>query len=132
MSENETYGMRLEKKIDSMQHQMSEMNSALIRLSERNEAHQSLSSSNKDSITTLQADMNQAKGGLNFAKLIAGTALASVIGFGTWTVQSVSSTQQRISDANQRIAIVESKLIRLDTDISVLSKRNVLGHENEQ
>ncbi|KQW88137.1 hypothetical protein ASC84_12205 [Acinetobacter sp. Root1280] len=132
MSENETYGMRLEKKIDSMQHQMSEMNSALIRLSERNEAHQSLSSSNKDSIVTLQADMNQAKGGLNFAKLIAGTALASVIGFGTWTVQSLSATQQRMSDANQRIAIVESKLIRLDTDISVLSKRNVLGHENEQ
>lgn len=131
MSENESYGLRLEKKIDSMQHQMSEMNSALIRLSERNESHQSLSSSNKDSIVTLQADMNQAKGGLNFAKLIAGTALASVIGFGTWTVQSLSSSQQRISDANQRIAIVESKLIRLDTDISVLSKRNAIGHENE-
>lgn len=131
MSENETYGMRLEKKIDSMQHQMSEMNNALIRLSERNEAHQNQSSSNKDSITTLQADMNQAKGGLNFAKLIAGTALASVIGFGTWTVQSLSSTQPRVSDANQRIAIVESKLIRLDTDISVLSKHHTTGPENE-
>ena len=131
MSENETYGMRLEKKIDSMQHQMSEMNNALIRLSERNEAHQNLSSSNKDSITTLQTDMNQAKGGLNFAKLIANTALASVIGFGIWTVQSLSATQQRISDANQRIAIVESKLIRLDTDISVLSKRTPKELENE-
>ncbi|MGR2920793.1 hypothetical protein [Acinetobacter sp. 1125_18A] len=131
MSENETYGMRLEKKIDSMQHQMSEMNNALIRLSERNEAHQNLSSSNKDSITVLQTDMNQAKGGLNFAKLIANTALASVIGFGIWTVQSLSATQQRISDANQRIAIVESKLIRLDTDISVLSKRTPKELENE-
>ncbi|MBJ8424582.1 hypothetical protein [Acinetobacter bereziniae] len=130
MSEDTTYG-RLEKKIDSMQHQMSEMNNALIRLSERNEAHQNLSTSNKDSIASLQADMNQAKGGLNFAKLIAGTALASVIGFGTWTVQSLSATQQRISDANQRIAIVESKLIRLDTDIAVLSKRNVKDHEDE-
>ncbi len=130
MSEDTTYG-RLEKKIDSMQHQMSEMNNALIRLSERNEAHQSLSSSNKDSIASLQADMNQAKGGLNFAKLIAGTALASVIGFGTWTVQSLTATQQRISDANQRIAIVESKLIRLDTDIAVLSKRNAKDHEDE-
>ncbi|MEQ1321776.1 hypothetical protein [Acinetobacter guillouiae] len=131
MSENETYGMRLEKKIDSMQHQMSEMNNALIRLSERNEAHQNQSSSNRDSITTLQAEINQAKGGLNFAKLIAGTALASVIGFATWTVQSLSSTQQRVSDANQRIAIVESKLIRLDTDISVLSKHHTTGQENE-
>lgn len=40
--------------------------------------------------------------------------------------------QQRISDANQRIAIVESKLIRLDTDIAVLSKRPTLEHKNEQ
>ena len=123
MSENESYGLRMEKKIDSMQQQMSDMNSVLIRLTERNEAHQSLSGSNKDSITVLQAEMNQAKGGLNFAKLVAGTALASVIGFGTWTVQSLSSAQLRISEANQKIAIAESKLIRLDTDITSISKR---------
>ena len=82
-----------------------------------------LSGSNKDSITVLQAEMNQAKGGLNFAKLVAGTTLASVIGFGTWTVQSLSSIQLRISEANQKIAIAESKLIRLDTDITSISKR---------
>lgn len=57
--------------------------------------------------------------------------IAFLIAFATWTVQSLSSTQQRISDANQRIAIVESKLIRLDTDISVLSKHHTTGQENE-
>lgn len=50
---------------------------------------------------------------------------------GTWTVQSLTATQQRISDVNQRIAIVESKLIRLDTDIIVLSKRNAKDYEDE-
>ncbi|ELW85153.1 MULTISPECIES: hypothetical protein [Acinetobacter] len=46
-------------------------------------------------------------------------------------MQSLTATQQRISDANQRIAIVESKLIRLDTDIAVLSKRNAKDYEDE-
>lgn len=132
MAENESYGMRLEKKIDHMQQQMSDMNNALVRLTERNEAYQSQASTNRRDIDSLQTEVNLAKGGLNFAKLISGIALASIIGFGTWTVQSLSNLQQRISDANQRIAIVESKLIRLDTDIAVLSKRPTLEHKNEQ
>lgn len=130
MAEGTTYG-RLEKKIDQMQIQVNEMSKFLIHLSAHNEAYQSQASTNRKDIDVLQSEMNQAKGGLNFAKLISGTALAAIIGFGTWTVQSLASIQQRISDSNQRIAIVESKLIRLDTDISVLSKRN-LEHPGEQ
>ncbi|MGQ0880323.1 hypothetical protein ACT40H_06285 [Acinetobacter baumannii] len=103
---------------------MNEMNNGLIRLTERNEAYQSLASSNRRDIDALQAEMNQAKGGLNFAKLIAGTALASIVGFGTWTVQNFANTQQRLAESNQKTAILESKLIRLDTDISLVNKTN--------
>lgn len=134
MSENETYGVRLEKKIDNMHQQLADLNSAFIRSEARNETNQSQSSQNRRDIEMLQRDMNQAKGGLNFAKMIAGTALLSVIGFGTWTAQSISSAQQRMSDislqlqqavanSNSRIGINESKLVRLDTDVSIISKR---------
>ena len=50
MAENESYGMRLEKKIDHMQQQMSDMNNALVRLTERNEAYQSQASTNRRDI----------------------------------------------------------------------------------
>ncbi|MEC6393345.1 hypothetical protein VXS72_15610 [Acinetobacter pittii] len=132
MAENESYGMRVEKKIDHMQQQMSEMNNVLIRLTERNEAYQSQAGANRRDIDSLQTEVNQAKGGLNFAKLISGTALAAIIGFGTWTVQSLANLQQRQSDSNQRIAIIESKLIRLDTDIAAITHAKKNEALNEQ
>ena len=61
MAENESYGMRLEKKIDHMQQQMSDMNNALVRLTERNEAYQSQASTNRRDIDSLQTEVNLAK-----------------------------------------------------------------------
>lgn len=130
MADQETYGLRLEKKIDSLHIQMQDMNNAIIRLSERNESHQSAASINRRDIDTLQTDMNLAKGGLNFAKLIGSTALLSVIGFGSWVVTTQSNTQLRIAESNQKIAILESKLIRLDTDVATINaKKTEVPHE---
>lgn len=120
MPDSETYGMRVEKKLDHLRQEMGELNNNVIRLSERNEYYQSQAVANRRDIDLLQADMNQAKGGLTFAKALGGSAIALLFAFGTWIFQSNNALAKENAGLNQKLAIIESKQIRMDTDFAAL------------
>jgi hypothetical protein len=120
MPDSETYGMRVEKKLDQLRQEMGELNNNVIRLSERNEYYQSQAVANRRDIDLLQADMNQAKGGLTFAKALGGSAIALLFAFGTWIFQSNNALAKENAGLNQKLAIIESKQIRMDTDFAAL------------
>ncbi|MCX0343645.1 hypothetical protein NVV24_13455 [Acinetobacter radioresistens] len=114
------YGVRLEKKIDQMCSEVGELTKIVIRQSERYENFQSQSVANRRDIDLLQADMNQAKGGLTIAKLMGGGAIGIIITFGTLVLQGYSNISQKLNDASQKSAILESKQIRMDTDLAAM------------
>lgn len=118
MPDSETYGVRVEKKLDQLRQEMGEVNNNVIRLTERNEYYQSQVVANRRDIDLLQADMNQAKGGLTIAKLMGGTAIGLFFAFGGWLFQSSNSLAKESANVNQKIAIIESKQIRMDTDLA--------------
>lgn len=120
MPDSETYGMRLEKKLDQVRQEMSVLNSNVIRLSERNEFYQSQSVANRRDIDLLQADMNRAKGGLTFAKALGGSAIGLFIAFGGYVFQGNRAIEKDNALLNQKLAIAESKQIRMDTDLASL------------
>ncbi len=112
------YGVRLEKKIDQMCSEVGELTKTVIRQTERFELHQSQAAANRRDIDALQADMNQAKGGLMFAKLMGGGAIGLLIAFGSWVFQSSAGLSQKVAELNQKVAILESKQLRMDTDLA--------------
>ena len=120
MPESETYGVRVEKKLDQLRLEMGELNNNVIRLTERNEYYQSQAVANRRDIDLLQADMNQAKGGLTFAKALGGTAIGLLIAFGSWIVKGNTALAKENAGLNQKLAIIESKQIRMDTDLAAM------------
>ncbi|QZM13439.1 hypothetical protein ABVS_2812 [Acinetobacter lwoffii] len=129
MPDSETYGMRVEKKLDQLRQEMGELNNNVIRLSERNEYYQSQAIANRRDIDLLQADMNQAKGGLTFAKALGGSAIALLFAFGSWIFQSNNALAKENAGLNQKLAIIESKQIRMDTDFAAL--RNQIDQQKK-
>ena len=102
MPDSETYGVRVEKKLDQLRQEMGELNNNVIRLSERDEYYRSQAVANRRDIDLLQADMNQAKGGLTFAKGLGGTALAALVAFGGYVFQGNRSLERDNALLNQK------------------------------
>ena len=129
MPDSETYGVRVEKKLDQLRQEMGELNNNVIRLSERDEYYRSQAVANRRDIDLLQADMNQAKGGLTFAKGLGGTALAALVDFGGYVFQGNRSLEKDNALLNQKMAIAESKQIRMDTDLAAM--RNQIDQQKK-
>lgn len=110
MSEAETYGTRIERKLDSVQQEVKLLSETVLRLTVINEQHKSLSDENAKKIERMEGEIQQAKGAINLLKIVSGVAVASLITFCTWIVSANQVTQQRISDINQKVAVIESKL----------------------
>jgi len=120
MTENETYGVRLEKKIDSMQSDIRMLSDHVTKLTFINEAHQNASAENRKDIEslltrvgTLENKSAQLDGGLNVIR-IAITLLAGVfIGVCTWVGSSIIQTTQENS-------LLKEKIARLEADVATL------------
>lgn len=110
MSEPETYGTRIERKLDSVQQEVKTLSETVLRLTVVNEQHKSLSGENAKKIDRLEDDSQQAKGAINLLKVFGSVAIGSMITFCTWIVSTNQGTQQRISDTNQKVAVIESKM----------------------
>lgn len=120
MTDNESYGVRVEKKIDSMQSDIRMLSDHVTRLTFINEAHQNMSAENRkdiDSIITrvgvLENKSAQLDGGLNVIR-IALTLLAGVfIGVCTWVGSSIIQNAQENS-------LLKEKTARLESDVSTI------------
>ncbi|MEB3753830.1 hypothetical protein [Acinetobacter sp. MD2(2019)] len=123
MAEIEPYSTRIEKKLDSIQNDMKVLSDKVLELTIVNRAQEDQSKSNAKRLDDLENSTLQAKGAINLGKLILGIGGGSIIAFLTWIVSQNSMQTQNLANTNQKVAILESKLIRLDTDISVVAKR---------
>ena len=61
--------------------------------------------------------MQQAKGVITFVKFISTIGGGSVLGLIVWLLSSQNAMQQRISDVNQRTAIVEAQMVRVESEM---------------
>ncbi|AIL76268.1 Uncharacterised protein [Acinetobacter baumannii] len=110
MSEQETYGVRIEKKLDSVQQEVKTLSETVLKLTVINEQHKSLSDDNAKKIERLEAGAQRSNGAIALLKVFGGVAITGVITFSTWIVSTNQAMQQRISDINQKVAVIESKI----------------------
>jgi len=132
MAEPETYGTRIERKLDSVQQEVKALSETVLRSTLMYEQHKSLSEDNAKKIERLDAASQKSEGAITFLKFFGGFAITGILTFCTWIVSSHSTTQQRLAESNQKIAILESKLIRLDTDIAAITHAKKSEVLNEQ
>lgn len=120
MTDNESYGVRVEKKIDSMQSDIRMLSDHVTRLTFINEAHQTVSEKNRKDIdgltarvTSIENKAAQLDGGLNVIR-IAITLLSGVfIGVCAWVGSSIIQSTSDISLLKERNA-------RLEADVSAV------------
>ncbi|MEI1709685.1 hypothetical protein V8P92_01925 [Acinetobacter baumannii] len=110
MTEAETYGTRIERKLDSVQQEVKTLSETVLKLTVINEQHKSLSEENAKKIEKLESNAQKSEGAIALLKVFGGVAITGIITFSTWIVSTNQAMQQRISDTNQKVAVIESKI----------------------
>lgn len=114
MSENESYGIRFEKKIDSIQSDIRMLSDHVTRLTFINEAHKETSEQNKKDIDTL--DMKVANlenrtasqdGGLSVLRVLLGIFAGVVFSLCAWVGSSIIQMSQDQSLMKEKISRLE-------------------------
>ena len=96
------------KRLDNIYKEVKELSAEVIRLRVVNESHKEVSSKNTADIEILKADAQAFKGGLGVIRLMITLCCSSLLAFLAWLVISYISTQDQISDMEQRVALLES------------------------
>lgn len=114
MSENETYGVRLEKKIDNLQTDMHTLSNHVSRLTFINEAQKTAADENQKNIDLITARVAALEnrsaiqdGGISVLKIILGIFAGTVISACLWVGSS-------IIQLNQTQSIMKEKITRLE------------------
>lgn len=114
MSENETYGLRLEKKIDNMQSDIRMLSDHVTRLIFINEAQQTTSAENKKELESLDAKVSNLEkksatqeGGLSVIRTALGLFAGVIISACIWVGSS-------IIQINQDQSVMKEKMERLE------------------
>lgn len=114
MSENETYGVRLEKKIDNLQTDMHTLSNHVSRLTFINEAQKTAADENKKDIDLLAVKVTALEnrsalqdGAISVLKIILGIFAGTVISACLWVGSS-------IIQLNQSQSLTQEKITRLE------------------
>ena len=114
MSENESYGLRLEKKIDNMQSDIHTLSNHVSRLTFINESQQNSGEQNRKDIdaidvrvSNLETKASIQEGGISVIKIILGLFAGSIISACIWIGQS-------IIQSNQDQSLMKEKVTRLE------------------
>ncbi|MEI1744300.1 hypothetical protein V8P95_07495 [Acinetobacter baumannii] len=110
MSDTESYGIRLEKKVDDIRQEVKSLSESLIQIKTINEHQKAQSEENARKIEKLESGAQKTEGAITFLKFFGGFALTGMITFCTWIVSNNQAMHQRISDTNQKVAVIESKI----------------------
>lgn len=108
--------VKLEKGITDLRHDVKVLSEQVLRLSVTNEAREGNSAIESEKIREIDRDMQQAKGVLTFVKFISTIGGSGVLGLLVWLLSSQNAMQQRISDVNQRVALMEAVVSRVDNE----------------
>lgn len=117
MSENESYGLRVEKKIDNMQNDIHTLSNHVARLTFINEAYKETSEQNRKEIDALDIkvlalDKKSASqdGGISMLRYLLGACGGVILAACFWVGSSIIQLSKDTSLLNE-------KLTRLETDV---------------
>ena len=114
MSENESYGIRFEKKIDSIQSDIRMLSDHVTRLTFINEAHKETSEQNKKDIDTLDIKVANLEnrtasqdGGLSVLRVLLGIFAGVVFSLCAWVGSSIIQMSQDQSLIKEKVSRLE-------------------------
>lgn len=114
MAEQESYGTRLEKKIDHMQSDIRTLSDHVTRLTFINEAHKSASEENRKDIDSINVKVSALEhkssmqdGGISVIKIILGLFAGSIISACIWVGSSIIQMNQELSLFKEKVARLE-------------------------
>lgn len=123
MSEQESYGVRFEKKIDQVSEGLKTVSENQVRLSEqlKNILDQGRDNAREiermdEKVRHLENKSSSLDGGLNVVRWISGALTGALIGLAGWLGSSIIELKQETS-------IHTSKLLRIDTDANAANAR---------
>lgn len=123
MSEQETYGVRVEKKIDQVQAELKALSENQVRQSAQLDVILTQGKENTreiermdEKVRYLENKSSSLDGGLNVVRWISGALTGALIGLAGWLGSSIIELKQETS-------IHTSKLLRIDTDANAANAR---------
>ncbi len=114
MTENESYGLRFEKKIDSIQSDIRMLSDHVTRLTFINEAHKETSEQNKKDIDTLDIKVANLEnrtaaqdGGISVLRVLLGIFAGIVFSLCAWVGSSIIQLSQDQSLIKEKVSRLE-------------------------
>lgn len=124
---NEVYNRRLEEKLDAISTDVKQLSREVLVLTTINDSQKQAAETNSKKLEVVESDVQVAKGAISFMRwfvgIVGGLLTTSFVSFGVWIVSTNTATQQRISDSNQRVAVMETQVARIDTDVKSMPVR---------
>lgn len=99
------------------------LSSEFIVLKTTSELYMKTNAEEKHAINDIAIKVNKAEGGLLILKLIGGAVTSALMLIAGWLLTNYTSMQQKVNDLNTQISIIQSKQVRLDTDINSMDQR---------
>lgn len=133
---NEVYNRRLEEKLDVISTDVKQLSREVLVLATINDSQKQAAETNSKKLEVVESDVQVAKGAISFMRwfvsIVGGVLATSFVSFGVWIVSTNTATQQRISDSNQRVAVMETQVSRIDADVKSMPIRIRYLSEDKQ
>lgn len=133
---NEVYNRRLEEKLDVISTDVKQLSREVLVLATINDSQKQAAETNGKKLEAVESDVQVAKGAISFMRwfvsIVGGVLATSFVSFGVWIVSTNTATQQRISDSNQRVAVMETQVARIDADVKSMPIRIRYLSEDKQ
>lgn len=133
---NEVYNRRLEEKLDVISTDVKQLSREVLVLATINDSQKQAAETNSKKLEVVESDVQVAKGAISFMRwfvsIVGGVLATSFVSFGVWIVSTNTATQQRISDSNQRVAVMETQVARIDADVKSMPIRIRYLSEDKQ